>query len=151
MLYHLRKLFSPDSRVTVTHPNSGRSRLLAVHLPGKWRGRTLQSGCGSMVINWCSVSYPDFSMYHAIFLGYILISISLPTFLPPCPVPPRVVLSVFLRRVEMQTYVVCVPLLQYYSSSPLNLGNAEISRRFWSSCKASSWYCLLYTSPSPRD
>ena len=72
----------------------------------------------------------------------ILISISLPTFLPPCPVPPRVVLSVFLRRVEMQTYVVCVPLLQYYSSSPLNLGNAEISRRFWSSCKASSWYVI---------
>ena len=31
-------------------------------------------------------------MYHAIFLGYILISISLPTFLPPCPLSPLVVL-----------------------------------------------------------
>ena len=41
--------FKYETVVTDTSPNSGRLRLLVVHLRVKWRDGTLWSGCGSMV------------------------------------------------------------------------------------------------------
>ena len=71
---HLR---SPsDSSVRVLESsgksNLGPSRLLFVHLPGKWRDRTLWSGCGSILHNYeCSVSYLPLSIYREIFSQHV--------------------------------------------------------------------------------
>ena len=62
-----------------------------------------------------------------------------------------IVKSVIILLIICSVYSWAVIIEKYRLFKKINQSSEEFETKFWNSKSAESFYCLLYTSPSPRD